>query len=303
MDTKTIQSTLKLWVSTLTGIKPGLVLMENEPRPAIPTAAAFLSWVSIPSIGLAEDRESTNAEAATAILATGGVSATVQQVYQGAALNGTIGVGAISPAGFLELTFSQSASWDATTTVTVKGLDPVGAACIDTFAVTPGQVVGGSQLFSQVAEIDIPAQLGALGTFTVGTAESTSEGLLTNRTPAMQIGIESFTQDPAQNGFFLLEKLRGLMRGRASLAILATANLGLADMDATTKADYRVDNHFVSRAVASVRFNLSDTATDTQGTTGTVDAVQLTSDSILEEDGVTQAPAANQWTDHQIGPV
>ena len=306
MDLAGIQATIKLWIATITRIDPLCVVMEDEQRPFVDPSnggpAAYLSWVSMPDVGLAESRQATNDEDATAILASGGASALTAQVYTGAALNGSIGQGAIDPPGLLEITFSQSADWDGTTAVTVKGLDPLGIACVDSFDVTPGAIVSGGQLFSQVAEIDVPAQLGTGGTFTTGIAESTTAQMLTDMVCSLQIGIETFSQDPTQNGFFLLQKLRGLMRAPSSLAILEQANLGLIDMDATVKADYRVDDRWISRAVATVQFNLSDLVTDTQGTTQTVDAVLVTSQYENGPDG-NPAPPVFQWDDHQIGPA
>ena len=307
MNLSLIQSTMKGWVAQLAGIALPMVVMQNEPRPYVttpPGVLAVLSWVNIGGTGSDDVRQTVNAAAPTAILATGGASEVTPQIFTGAALNGSIGVGAISPPGLLELVVNASASW-LETTATIKGLDVNGAAIQDTFLIpaSGNANIGGNLLFASVTEVDIPAQAGTGGAFTVGTAESTTAGTLTLRRMTLQIGIETFSQDPTQSGVFLIEGMRGWIYGPTSIALLQVANLGLIDMDATVQADYRDDDdRWISRAVATVRLNQSDSTIDTTGTTQTIESVGVSSDSFFEPDGTTPAAPPVQWTDHVIGP-
>lgn len=104
-----------------------------------------------------------------AILATGGASTAGTQTYSGAQLNGTVGDRVLSPARTIEMVFSSHANWDATNAV-ITGLDTDGDIVTDTIAIpdTGGATVASTQVFSKVTSIDIPAQSGTAGTFTVG---------------------------------------------------------------------------------------------------------------------------------------
>ncbi len=106
---------------------------------------------------------------ADAILASGGASSGSSQVLSGAALNGSVGRGAMLPARVLTVTLSDHVDWHATTG-TIRGLDVDGRAITETFAIPSGgdATVALAKRFARVTEIDIPAQGGTGGTFTVG---------------------------------------------------------------------------------------------------------------------------------------
>lgn len=106
-----------------------------------------------------------------AIIATGG-SAMLAQTLSGAAFDGSVGAGAISPPRALVLTLSSSGDWLATT-ATVTGKDIDGNTITDTFAI-PGEggasVLGaGGKHFAKVTSVAIPAQDGPGGAFVLGT--------------------------------------------------------------------------------------------------------------------------------------
>lgn len=301
-----IQSALKTWVATLTGLSSAAVIMENEPRPfAGKSVLAILSWVALAGVGSDDIRYRVDGDSPDVIIATGGVSSASPQTYSGAALNGSIGAGAMNPPRVAVLQLSASASWLATTAV-VTGLDESGATVTDSLAIplNGGVRVEGTTLFASITSVAIPAQGGTAGTFTMGTDvpipdSNATPQTLTCRAMTLQIGIETFDQNPDTNAFLLLEKLRGYIYGPKSQAILSSANLGLIDMDQTTKADYVVDQRWISRAVASVRFNQSDVTDDTTSTTTTIESVDVT-DAILAETDGTRVPTPLQWNQHNI---
>lgn len=105
-----------------------------------------------------------------AIIATG-ASAATPQTLSGADLDGAVGYRPLSPSKRLQLVLDGHADWDATT-ATVTGKDAAGATITETFAIPNGTgspaVVTGTKLFARVTAVEIPAQSGAGGTFTLG---------------------------------------------------------------------------------------------------------------------------------------
>ncbi len=103
-----------------------------------------------------------------AIIATGASAATLQTI-SGAGLDGVIGGGTLSPPRNVELVLSASADWDATNAV-ITGTDANGRTITETIAIPDagGVTVAGSRIFSSITSVQIPAQSGVGGTFTLG---------------------------------------------------------------------------------------------------------------------------------------
>jgi hypothetical protein len=110
---------------------------------------------------------STAGGAAAGAILTGGASSASPQTIT--SFNGTIGGRLMSPPRAPSVTFSSSADWHATTG-TVTGKDRFGQTISQALAIPNGggATVNLSPLFAQITEIDIPAQGGTGGTFTVG---------------------------------------------------------------------------------------------------------------------------------------
>ncbi len=300
IDFPTIQSTLKLWVSQLSGVGLPFCTMQNEPRVMHNGTLAVLSWVSINGVGVDDVMEPELVEVPTAIIASGGASSASPQTLSGAALNGAIGADTIDPPQPVEITLSASSDWLATT-ATVLGFDAYGASVTDHLDIPVGGdavALGGVPLAS-VVSVTIPAQGGTGGTFTVGLAETLSPRAMTLRKMTLQVSVETQNQDPSANAFTLLEGMRGRAYHPSSTALLRVANLGLIGVESTLQSDYRVDQRWISRCIATMSFNQSDISVDTRGTNGTIESVDVTSDSLEGVDG-EPLQLSLQWDHHDI---
>jgi hypothetical protein len=90
--------------------------------------------------------------------------------YSGAALNGAIGAGAISPPRNLTVTTAGATASDAPATVTFTGIDVDGNALTETFNVSQSAATAsGSKCFAAVTQIDLPAADGTGATLAFGT--------------------------------------------------------------------------------------------------------------------------------------
>lgn len=100
---------------------------------------------------------------------TARASAAAPQVINGAGLNGVVGGGAMSPPRSLQLVLNNHADWDVSIAV-VTGKNAAGEVITENFAIPNGGnvIVNGTKLFAQVTQVDIPAQSGVGGSFTLG---------------------------------------------------------------------------------------------------------------------------------------
>lgn len=132
------------------------VLKGTSPRQGKPVAAVALDVDSI--------------------VATGGVSAATAQTVQTTALNGVIGQGRIVPAQQVTMTLNSHADWDATT-ATIYGEDADGNQLVEDVLIPNGgnATITTKAAFGRVVSIFIPAQTGANGTYTAGTAPTQAE--------------------------------------------------------------------------------------------------------------------------------
>ncbi len=114
---------------------------------------------------------------ATAILASGGASATTQQVIS--SFNGTYGATELQPARKITLTLNNNANWDATTAV-LRGYDSNGALISENISIpdSGNATLTTTNSFRRLVDLTIPAQSGTGGTFTMGVA-ALSAGALT----------------------------------------------------------------------------------------------------------------------------
>lgn len=94
------------------------------------------------------------------------------------------------------------------------------------------------------------------------------------RLVTLQLSIETLSQRPgAPNAFTLAERFRSRARCPASLAAIAAMALGLVRVGSTLKADYRVDQRWVSRVIVEVRFNA--TAFETSSPINTIETAKV----------------------------
>lgn len=109
------------------------------------------------------------AASATAILASGGASAATAQVITGATFNGTTGTGRIVPAQLITVTLNSHANW-TTGPIVVTGEDANGNRVEEHLEVPSGgnATLTTKQPFARVISLNIPAQGGTSGTYTVG---------------------------------------------------------------------------------------------------------------------------------------
>ena len=109
------------------------------------------------------------AAAASTAIKTTVASATTVEVFEGAALNGSVGGGVMSPPRNLTITQNANADIDAVDVV-IEGLDINGDVITDTITMTDGggATDSGSKAFASVVRITVPAQSGTAGTFAFG---------------------------------------------------------------------------------------------------------------------------------------
>lgn len=92
---------------------------------------------------------------------------------------------------------------------------------------------------------------------------------------ALQVSIENLDQRPATHAQALCEKLRARTRLPSSLALIKAMELGLVSVGDVRQADYKVDQHWVSRALVEFRFNASSFEADIAVTS--IETVEVTS--------------------------
>jgi hypothetical protein len=102
---------------------------------------------------------------------TGGVSSLAAQTFLAAALNGTLGAGAISPPRNVEVVVAGGTATQMSATVTINGLDAWGRSLSETITGTSGGAATytGVKCFAKVTSVVLPVGTGTGATFTVGT--------------------------------------------------------------------------------------------------------------------------------------
>jgi hypothetical protein len=110
------------------------------------------------------------AAAGTATIKTAIASQLAIASYSGAALNGTIGAGAISPPRNITVTTAGTTPADAPATATITGTDANGAALTETITVSQtAATAAGVKCFATVTKIDLPVGDGTGATLAFGT--------------------------------------------------------------------------------------------------------------------------------------
>lgn len=121
------------------------------------------------------------------------------------------------------------------------------------------------------------------------------------RVRVLQVTVETVSQAPdAPSALDWCEHAQDRMHAPSSRAALAAANLGLVGAQVVTLADLESDQHMNARAVLDVRLNATSFERDAAGATGSIESVELTSDTLKGVDGV-DLPAAQQF-DHEVIP-
>ena len=116
-----------------------------------------------------EDLTNLAASAATAIK-TAAASAASASSFSGAALNGSIGAGAISPPRTILITTAGTTPADAPATATITGVDVNGAVISETINVPQTATTAeGAKAFAKVTSITMPAGEGTGATVAFGT--------------------------------------------------------------------------------------------------------------------------------------
>lgn len=111
---------------------------------------------------------------ADAILA-GGASAASEQNLVAADFNGAVGATEMTPARSITLVLSSHTDWDATT-ATLTGVNHLGQTVSESLTIPDGgnTTVTSTGYYHSVTGLDIPAQTGTGGTFTVGISAITT---------------------------------------------------------------------------------------------------------------------------------
>jgi hypothetical protein len=104
--------------------------------------------------------------ASTTSVHSGASSASVQTIT---AFNGVLGAAEIQPPRALTFTFDSSTDWDPTTG-TVTFVNEAGDTVTENLAVATSAALTTSAKAKSIVKVVLPAQTGAAGTFTIGTA-------------------------------------------------------------------------------------------------------------------------------------
>jgi hypothetical protein len=130
----------------------------------------------------------TPAAASTNAIKTSIATSTSAWSYSGAALNGSIGAGALSPARPITATSSSSAGAYTLTAMTVVGVDANGNALTDTMTPTQtggGETISTTKAFASVTSISGSAMSNTAGAWTFGYGA----GLGLRQTPKVRAGM------------------------------------------------------------------------------------------------------------------
>lgn len=189
--------------------------------------------------------------AATAILASGGASASTAQTISGAALNGSVGTGLITPAQQVTMTLSSHANWDATTAVFTYE-NAVGEVVSENVAIpdagnTTISTIGAARRLIQVY---IPAQSGTAGTFTLGTIPTAP--VITHRN---HVGVAMYdaSRDPytTGNAYTAGDPMNVISKGRVYVIVEDAVAAGDPVYVRTTTASSDVAGQFGGERAAN----------------------------------------------------
>lgn len=153
---------------------------------------------------LAGDTDTTAATVAAlpAAIKTSVASAVTAQSYSGAALNGSVGAGAITPARLPSVTVAGTAgsvTADSTVTFTGTGADGTDRVSRVVLSAAVGTYYGDWPL-AAVETVDVPAQTGVAATFTFGLSAFTGLGSI----PMVLAGLQSIQTKGWKNITFTL---------------------------------------------------------------------------------------------------
>lgn len=176
--------------------KPGQLADAFSPREIVahiargPLLAGYMGF-KVPVVGGAGSRNDIDpgevyqrvlagtAANTTAILASGGASALTAQEYTSAQFNGTYGTTELQPARQVTMVLNNNANWDATTAV-LTGYNHEGALVSENLSIPDAgnTTLTSVNRYRSITSLDIPAQSGTGGTFTLGIS-ALSAGALT----------------------------------------------------------------------------------------------------------------------------
>ncbi len=176
--------------------KPGQLADAFSPRAITahvargPLLAGYMGF-KVPTVGGAGSRNDIDpgevyqrvmagtAASTTAILASGGASATSIQVISGTQFNGTYGQTELQPARQITMVLNNNANWDATTAV-LRGYNHEGALVSENLSIpdTGNTTLTSVNRYRRLVDLTIPVQSGTGGTYTLGIS-ALSAGALT----------------------------------------------------------------------------------------------------------------------------
>lgn len=105
-------------------------------------------------------------------------TAATAQNYSGAALDGVVGAGAITPCASVTVkTTTHAATYNITDPIVVTGIDEAGRTITESLMLTQvngNETITGTKAFASIISIAVPAQVDALGTFKFGVGGNLS---------------------------------------------------------------------------------------------------------------------------------
>jgi hypothetical protein len=101
----------------------------------------------------------------------------------------------------------------------------------------------------------------------------------------LQVEVECNDNRATGHAFKIARQILNRVRRPSSLEALRAVNLGLAGTTGPIQADYTADDHNVSRAIIEFAFNASNFDVDTEDATGSIESVDVTTNTLDDVDG------------------
>jgi hypothetical protein len=105
----------------------------------------------------------------------------------------------------------------------------------------------------------------------------------------LQVSVEVHDQRPGQSASAIAQRIPARLRAPSFVAEIAAMGLGLAAVGDVRRADYDVDDRFVSRALVELTLNAHTTFVDTDGRNASIAQVEI--DATVLSAGGTTLPA------------
>jgi len=166
------------------------------------------------------------------------------------------------------------------------------AACVQWENAPRVQHNGSLALLSWVSETSIGHDETQWSYTDVGEGDPLTEMTPTARQrvrAVLQVSVEVHDQRPGVNASAIAQRIPARLRAPSFVAEIAALGLGLANVGDVRRADYEVDDRFVSRTLVELTFNAHTTFVDEAGRNAAIATVEI--DATVLSAGGAELPA------------